>query len=866
MKRPFSTDRFSSLRLQLIVGVLGLCLPSLSPAQVGPGNVLIFNGPTNQMAIAHQDLPPPWTAELWVKRHKSPGSSAPLLLSANAALKLEQFGSSRQVGITRYGVSDQSFDVSTPTNEWVHLAFVGSSNQISLVVNGNLIDTLPFSIPLPLEAFGWNSRSTNEQLRAEVDELRVWSIARSPASIRAHLGRRLSGTEPGLISYWRFDEPGGLTASNSVPDGPRGSLVAPVRTLSSIPFAPDLSVPGFTLEATNSLRLHATINPGNLLTTVRFVYTTNSVPWLPAVNAPTAFLSATNGIMPSGQSFLLPPPAHTALGRIVASNALGVTWSDVARVPIPLLTLNGANPVISECDSFYQDPGINAQLAPYGLGAGYFHALAIRGDGTVISWGVSYSGATNPPSSLTNAIAVAGGAEFSLALRANGEVVAWGKNTQSSLKPPAAASPAVAVAAGDDHALALSPQGTVTGWGDNSYGQINIPTNLPPVIDIAAGQNFSLALAADGRVFAWGNPGNIPSNLTNIAQIAALDENSVALRADGTVVSLGARFSPPTPVGVSNVLSILAGGTAVVARRANGTFISWGDSRIVPPAPATNASALVLGGNFAVAILPQGQMLTWGSNWDDQTNLPSHYLQSLPYSTGTTTNANIPNEVTLTYSVMQPSGQFSISRTILTRDTTPPSFVMNGQNPLSWPPSTPFIDPGVSIYDACDPAPRGQTNNTVNVAIPGTYTVTYTALDAAGNPAAAVRTVIVQSATDGRGDLTGDGVVDQKDLTFLLNRLHNTGAMADADLRAVLNYYYSQSPWVGLTNVVGLGASKVVFSMLNGPGTTNFMVESSSDLVHWMHLGPAVPRFEFTDTNAPTTQTIRTYRLRWPGN
>jgi len=301
MKRLFSTNRFPSFRLQLILGVLGLCLPSLSPAQVGPGKVLIFNGPTNQMTIAQQELPPPWTAELWVKRHTSPGSSAPLLLSANAALKLEQFGSSRQVGITRYGVSDQSFDVSTPTNEWVHLAFVGSSNQISLVVNGNLIDTLPVSIPLPLEAFGWNSRSANEQLRAEVDELRVWNIARSPSSIRAQLGRRLSGTEPGLISYWRFDEPGGLTASNSVPGRSRGSLVAPARALSSVPFAPELGVPSFTLEGTNSLRLHATLNPGNLLTTVRFVYTTNSVPWLPAVNSPSAIFLATNGVILAGQ-------------------------------------------------------------------------------------------------------------------------------------------------------------------------------------------------------------------------------------------------------------------------------------------------------------------------------------------------------------------------------------------------------------------------------------------------------------------------------------------------------------------------------------------------------------------------------------
>jgi hypothetical protein len=38
---------------------------------------------------------------------------------------------------------------------------------------------------------------------------------------------------------------------------------------------------------------------------------------------------------------------------------------------------------------------------------------------------------------------------------------------------------------------------------------------------------------------------------------------------------------------------------------------------------------------------------------------------------------------------------------------------------------------------------------------------------------------------------------------------------------------------------------------------------SLPNLVDWDYLGPATPRYEFTDTNAPAVPQ-RFYRLRWP--
>ncbi len=42
-----------------------------------------------------------------------------------------------------------------------------------------------------------------------------------------------------------------------------------------------------------------------------------------------------------------------------------------------------------------------------------------------------------------------------------------------------------------------------------------------------------------------------------------------------------------------------------------------------------------------------------------------------------------------------------------------------------------------------------------------------------------------------------------------------------------------------------------------------YSVLMSTNLADWDFLGPATPRYEFTDTNAPAIPQ-RYYRLRWP--
>jgi hypothetical protein len=111
------------------------------------------------------------------------------------------------------------------------------------------------------------------------------------------------------------------------------------------------------------------------------------------------------------------------------------------------------------------------------------------------------------------------------------------------------------------------------------------------------------------------------------------------------------------------------------------------------------------------------------------------------------------------------------------------------------------------------------------------------------------------------GDTNGDGILDQNEFAALLALLNGNGIVNDSELNIVLFNYFAHSPWLYMTNVAGLGGSNVTFALSNSIAGT-FNVEYSTNLINWQLLGPATPRYLFTDTNAAGPQ--RFYRLRLP--
>jgi hypothetical protein len=65
-----------------------------------------------------------------------------------------------------------------------------------------------------------------EYFQGDLDEIRIWNVARSPEDIQAARNKRLTGKEPGLVAYWTFDDG---TAKDFSTNGNNGVLDAEAR-------------------------------------------------------------------------------------------------------------------------------------------------------------------------------------------------------------------------------------------------------------------------------------------------------------------------------------------------------------------------------------------------------------------------------------------------------------------------------------------------------------------------------------------------------------------------------------------------------------------------------------------------------------
>jgi alpha-tubulin suppressor-like RCC1 family protein len=178
------------------------------------------------------------------------------------------------------------------------------------------------------------------------------------------------------------------------------------------------------------------------------------------------------------------------------------------------------------------------------IAAGRNSSYAVRGDGSVWSWGYNgdgelgngYSGGSVPApfkiSGLSGVKQVAAGNYHVLAVTTNGNVYAWGLNTNGELGDGTVTnrnspvlittlSNIVAVTAGNSSSYALDSCGIVWAWGGNGSGQLGLGTTTEvhtptpvlgltgyQILGISSGYSFCLALVNDGSFEGWGANGS----------------------------------------------------------------------------------------------------------------------------------------------------------------------------------------------------------------------------------------------------------------------------------------------------------------------------------------------------------------------
>ncbi len=100
------------------------------------------------------------------------------------------------------------------TNTWYHVAFTYNGSTESILINGvvdttisasGMVSSTQYTENLSIGAYTWNITQHSDFFNGEIDELRIWDIARTQAQLGYAMNSRLSGNETGLVGYWRFD-------------------------------------------------------------------------------------------------------------------------------------------------------------------------------------------------------------------------------------------------------------------------------------------------------------------------------------------------------------------------------------------------------------------------------------------------------------------------------------------------------------------------------------------------------------------------------------------------------------------------------------------------------------------------------------
>lgn len=338
------------------------------------------------------------------------------------------------------------------------------------------------------------------------------------------------------------------------------------------------------------------------------------------------------------------------------------------------------------------------------IAAGGSFSAALRADGSVWTWGNNFHGqlgddpsvqadyVPRPMMGFGGAVdSVSLGSAFGLALRFDGSVMSWGANREGQLgdgttfdrsSPQAVAGlpPIRSIKAGGYHSLGLAQDGFIWAWGGNYYGQLGNglgPDNPVPqpvlglsgVTRIAVGPERSGAILSDGTAWVWGYEQYLNGDLYylephdlglgNVIDLALGYDFGVALTGDGIVWTWGANFGgqlgdPAAPLftartvpaavpGLGLATGISAGGEHVLALLDDGTVWAWGVNRMGQlglgtqtqrervPQRVQGLSEVVLvsaGSQHSLALKSDGTVWAWGENFSGQLGAMSEFGSS----------------------------------------------------------------------------------------------------------------------------------------------------------------------------------------------------------------------------------------------
>jgi len=197
--------------------ILGTDLP--------PRNAILYDGSTDYVSVpdnASLDLTTDGTLEAWIYINNIKASgiinkiyttatptidgySLALNASGNIVFSLHNSTATLPDPTSTILTSDTTLATAT----WHHIAATWDGTAMNLYINGVLdINSIPSAQESGITSSSDLTIATDNTnyFQGQIDEVRVWNIARSQAAVRDTMCQKLAGSETGLVGYWRFDE------------------------------------------------------------------------------------------------------------------------------------------------------------------------------------------------------------------------------------------------------------------------------------------------------------------------------------------------------------------------------------------------------------------------------------------------------------------------------------------------------------------------------------------------------------------------------------------------------------------------------------------------------------------------------------
>ena len=323
--------------------------------------------------------------------------------------------------------------------------------------------------------------------------------------------------------------------------------------------------------------------------------------------------------------------------------ATPVLWSwGASFLPYTQLGINRAGPSSTPVTTF---AGGNNWKE---VSCGYEHAVAIKTDGTLWTWGRNNAGqlginnTTNVSTPVTTFLGgnnwktCAGGYRYCAAIKTDGTLWTWGRNSYGQLginSTTQSNTPVTTFLGGNnwkkvacangagEHVGAIKTDGTLWMWGYNPEGQLGINNSnnkRTPVTTFAGGNNWkdiscsyhTVAVKTDGTLWVWGYDGGYNQ----------LGQNAT---------TVDKRTPVTTFAGGINWKTCAAGNFHTVAIKTDGTLWAWGQNGggylgdgtvinrstpITTNLGGTNWKTCAASNRNTAAIKTDGTLWVWGTN------------------------------------------------------------------------------------------------------------------------------------------------------------------------------------------------------------------------------------------------------------